>query len=52
MLSGRLAPEQQAFIFENKEAKTVTTDITQYRNVLVTSFAAGGSYTAVVLKKA
>lgn len=52
MLSGRLAPEQQAFIFENKEAKTVTTDITKYRNVLVTSFAAGGSYTAVVLKKA
>lgn len=52
MLSGKLKPEQQAFVFENGEAKTVKTDITQYKNVLVTSFAAGGSYTAVVLKKA
>ncbi|MCM1309183.1 MAG: 3-oxoacyl-ACP synthase, partial [Butyrivibrio sp.] len=52
MLSGRLKPEQQAFVFENGEARTVKTDVTRYRNVLVTSFAAGGSYTAIVLKKA
>ena len=29
-----------------------STDAIDYRNMLVTSFAAGGSYTAVVLKKA
>lgn len=52
MLSGRLNPEQQAFVFENGAAKAVKTDISSYKNVLVTSFAAGGSYTAVVLKKA
>ncbi|MBD5156970.1 MAG: 3-oxoacyl-ACP synthase [Butyrivibrio sp.] len=52
MLSGRLNHEQQAFVFENGAAKAVKTDISSYKNVLVTSFAAGGSYTAVVLKKA
>ena len=52
MLSGRLNSEQQAFVFENGAAKAVKTDISSYKNVLVTSFAAGGSYTAVVLKKA
>ncbi len=52
MLSGRLDSQQPAFVFENGAARSVKTDISAYRNVLVTSFAPGGSYTAVVLRKA
>lgn len=52
MLAGKLDSMQNAYMFENGAAKPVKVDTSSYRNVLVTSFAPGGSYTAVVLKKA
>ncbi len=51
-LSGKLPAKQEAYVFENGKAVKTTVDTTDYRYMLVTSFAAGGSYTAVVLKKA
>ncbi len=51
-LSGKLTSKQEAYVFENGKAVKTTVDTTDYRYMLVTSFAAGGSYTAVVLKKA
>lgn len=51
-LSGKLSAKQEAYAFENGKAVKTTVDTTDYRYMLVTSFAAGGSYTAVVLKKA
>lgn len=51
-LSGKLPSKQEAYVFENGKAVKTTVDTTDYRYMLVTSFAAGGSYTAVVLKKA
>ena len=51
-LSGKLPAKQEAYVFENGKAVKTTIDTTDYRYMLVTSFAAGGSYTAVVLKKA
>lgn len=52
MLAGKLGSSQPAYKLENKAMKEITADVSSYRNVLVTSFAAGGSYTAVVLKRA
>lgn len=51
-LSGKLPAKQEAYVFENGKAVKTTVDTADYRYMLVTSFAAGGSYTAVVLKKA
>lgn len=51
-LSGKLPAKQEAYVFENGKAVKATVDTTDYRYMLVTSFATGGSYTAVVLKKA
>lgn len=50
-LSGKLPAKQDAYVFENGKAVKTTVDTTDYKYMLVTSFAAGGSYTAVVLKK-
>ncbi len=50
-LSGKLPSKQDAYVFENGKAVKTTVDTTDYKYMLVTSFAAGGSYTAVVLKK-
>ena len=50
-LSGKLPAEQSAYVFEGGKAEKTTVDTTGYKYMLVTSFAAGGSYTAVVLKK-
>ena len=52
LLAGKLSAKQPAFMFEAGEAKKVSVDTGAYRYVLATSYAAGGSYTAVVLKKA
>ena len=52
MLSGKLGTSQPAYLFKDGAAREITSDISSYRNVLVTSYAAGGSYTAVVLKRA
>lgn len=52
MLAGKLEKTQPAYNFVEGKAVEVTADTTNYKNVLVTSYAAGGSYTAVVLKKA
>ena len=50
-LSGKLPAKQDAYVFENGKAVKTMVDTTDYKYMLVTSFAAGGSYTAVVLKK-
>ncbi len=52
MLAGKLDKNQPAYIFENGTAKEITADTSAYKYVLATSFAVGGSYCAVVLKKA
>ncbi len=52
ILSGKLNANQPAFVFENGAAKATTVDTSAYKYVLATSFATGGSYCAVVLKKA
>ncbi len=50
ILSGKLDAFQKAFDL-NGGIKEVTVDTSAYRNILVTSYAAGGSYTAVVIGK-
>lgn len=51
MLAGKLPATLPAFNFVNGAAESTTVDTTDYKYVLTTSYAAGGSYTAVVLKK-
>ena len=51
MLAGKLPEEMPAYNFVDGKAETITAITTDYKYVLVTSYAAGGSYTAVVLKK-
>ena len=50
-LSGELPATQPAFVFENGKALEKTVDTSDWKNVLVTSFAVGGSYTAVIIRK-
>lgn len=50
-LSGKLPANQNAYVFEDNKDAEITVDTSDYKYMLVTSFAAGGSYTAVVLKK-
>lgn len=52
LLAGKLSPEQPAFKFADGKAEKMTVNTADYKYVLATSYAAGGSYTAVVLKKA
>ena len=52
MLAGRLEEKQPAYNFVNGKAIAAEVNTKDYKYVLVTSYAAGGSYTAVVLKKA
>uniref|UniRef100_UPI0040252409 beta-ketoacyl synthase N-terminal-like domain-containing protein n=1 Tax=Eshraghiella crossota TaxID=45851 RepID=UPI0040252409 len=51
ILSGELDSTQPAYNFVNGKAVKTTTDTKNFKYILVTSYAAGGSYTAVVLKK-
>lgn len=51
MLSGELGDKLEAFEFDGTKAVKKTVDVSGYKYILVTSFATGGSYTAVVLKK-
>ncbi len=50
MLSGKMG-ELPAYVLADGKVSEMYSDTTAYRYVLVTSYAAGGSYTAVVLKK-
>lgn len=52
MLAGKLEATQPAFNFVNGVAENTTVDTSDYKYILATSYAAGGSYTAVVVKKA
>lgn len=52
VLSGELENNQNAYIFENGKATQKTVETASYKYVLAASFAPGGSYSAVVLKKA
>ena len=52
MLAGRLEEKQPAYNFVDGKAIVTEVNTKDYKYVLVTSYAAGGSYTAVVLKKA
>ena len=51
ILAGELDREQPAYMFEGTKAQKVTVDTADYKYILATSYAAGGSYTAVVIKK-
>ena len=51
ILSGELDKEQPAYKFDGTKAEKVTVNTADYKYILATSFAAGGSYTAVVIKK-
>ena len=51
LLAGKLDASQPAFLFENGKALETVVDTSSFENILVTSYAPGGSYTAVVLKK-
>ena len=52
MLAGKVDATQKAYFFDGDKATSKDVDTTSYKYVLVTSYAIGGSYTAVVLKKA
>ncbi len=51
-LHGDIAGNEKAFAFENGEVSEITSDTKLYKTVLVTAASEGGSYTAIVLKKA
>lgn len=51
MLAGELGDTLTAYDVNKDCAEQIQVDVTAYRHVLVTSFAPGGSYTAVILKK-
>ena len=51
ILAGELNANQQAFKFEGNKATEITVNTSDYKYILATSYAAGGSYTAVVIKK-
>lgn len=51
-LSGELNKMQKAYYVTKDTVETKETDTSGYKYVLVTSYAVGGSYCAVVLKKA
>ena len=50
-LAGELGTSQDAYLMKDGNAKKGNVDTTNFNYVLVTSYAVGGSYTAVVLKK-
>ena len=52
MLAGKLGDSQKAFKLSDGKMTEIMADVSSYGNVLVTSYAPGGSYTAVVLKRA
>lgn len=52
LLAGRLEQKQPAYYFTDGKAVESVADTKDFRYVLATSFAVGGSYTAVVFKKA
>ena len=52
ILAGKLDATQPAFILADGKATRTTVDTRDMKNIVVTSFAQGGSYTAIVLKKA
>lgn len=51
ILAGELPNEQQAYKFNGKVAEEINVNTSDYKYILATSYAAGGSYTAVVIKK-
>lgn len=51
MLAGKLGDKLEAYTFNGTKAVKNTVDVTGFKHVLVTSFAVGGSYTAIILKK-
>lgn len=51
-LSGKLPAKQTAFRFDGRKATEISVDTSDYKTMLVTSYAPGGSYAAVVLKRA
>lgn len=51
MLSGKIAEDDAYLLRKNGEAKKTHKTAGELRNVLVTAYAAGGSYCAVILKK-
>lgn len=52
VLSGDIQGEQKAYYVNKNEVKTAMVDTSAYKYVLTTSYAVGGSYSAVILKKA
>ncbi|MCQ2542877.1 MAG: beta-ketoacyl-[acyl-carrier-protein] synthase family protein [Lachnospiraceae bacterium] len=50
-LAGELGDKQNGYIFDGASVKKETIDTTGFEYVLATSYAAGGSYCVVVLKK-
>ena len=51
ILAGELEANQPAFKFNGTNAEEITVNTSDYKYILATSYAAGGSYTAVVIKK-
>ena len=51
ILAGELEANQPAFKFNGTKAEEITVNTSDYKYILATSYAAGGSYTAVVIKK-
>lgn len=51
-LAGDLVGNQKAYYVNKGGAKKIESDTTAYKYVLTTAYAVGGSYSAVVLKKA
>lgn len=51
-LSGKLSDSQNAYFFENGKAVKKNINTAGFKYICVTSFGAGGSYSAVVFKKA
>ena len=50
-LAGELDAKQDAYFMKDGNVRKDSVDTSNFNNVLVTSYAVGGSYTAVVLKK-
>ena len=51
ILAGELDNTQLAYKFNGTKAEEITVNTSDYKYILATSYAAGGSYTAVVIKK-
>lgn len=52
ILSGAVSRTQKCYYLSKNAVKTQETDVSSFKNILVTACAVGGSYCAVVLRKA